>query len=163
MGTKVLYSKTWRDWQGPQRVWRKHVMWRGASKGLMQNVTYLTGAPKGLMQKRDVTLMSILEVNSLCRLQALIDHSQSYNWRGEEILWYGKQIHISFSVADQNIHLHCMERAFESLLYDRLMNKYEKVTFWKWAKCEDLCTTLTKHNTIFLFRSDRSSLRIGRW
>ena len=42
-----------------------------------------------------------------------------------------------YVAADQNIHLHCVECAFESLVYDRFMNKYEKVTFRKWAKCEE--------------------------
>ena len=42
-----------------------------------------------------------------------------------------------YVAADQNIYLHCVECAFESLVYDQFMNKYEKVTFRKWAKCEE--------------------------
>ena len=59
-----------------------------------------------------------------------------------------------YVAADQNIHLHCVECAFESLVYDRFMNKYEKVTFRKWAKCEEQVINL---HTIDLIQNKRKS------
>ena len=59
-----------------------------------------------------------------------------------------------YVAADQNIHLHCVECAFESLVYDRFMNKYEKVTFRKWAKCEEQVINL---HTTGLIQNKRQS------
>ena len=59
-----------------------------------------------------------------------------------------------YVAADQNIHLHCVKCAFESLVYDRFMNKYEKVTFRKWAKCEEQVINL---HTTELIQNKRQS------